>query len=672
MAQRQLARTYQSGVDTAVNWTTQATTTYDRNNPAQDPMTWGTAVEIGYLDRRFTATGNETTHLGLLATFVNKPDRTFYGAQVKVRPTYTGTANPFLECWTLLGTTWTLRRRVNVRAIARSGDTIVQDLTFDGLRAEDRPDAIWITLDTATDVSLTWLVCHLYGDCTSDPVTPDCPPGVDPEDCNVPECSADPTDFICTPIPLPPDLPPTDPFPFPPILIDIGMPTTYVLEDDGSYSHACPGPTGIRMTFGELPTGGSVVVTLVDAAGLVFAEGTQQTISAPGVMNWTISQGYGPLNPNIGSGSALGYLPPREVTDHVTFSFTRKAASPFTLLDILVYFWTYDLVYEELCYTDGPPVDGLPPADDPPDDAPEVPATFTLVFEQWFVYADTQARADAAQAAEANRQAQWANLAGATGEFLDYGLSRAVTHPGISSDAELFRAALAATGPYLDPIYDPGVCSSFNRTSLVLNFQNLADTHLITLRTFVVPVADLLRASIYSGRLVLPPATLNPFRNGAKILPYNPTPNVDTVICSPGTSPFDTQSGDLNQRLRILRNFTLTPQITKYGGTAVQDGAYHLVRGTTEDPSFDEIGIQPQPVPTNPFATTWTPPCVIPTNGRCYQWYRDGYAYLVTVRVYEPTVMPIGATVSIAAPNAFALIARQLLGAVTELDATWP
>lgn len=664
MAQRELARLVQAGAVQSVNWITQATETFDRDNPAENPENWGTEAEIAFLDRRFTAEGNEVTHLGLLATFLNKPDRSFYGAQVKIRPTYTGLANPFLEMWTLVGATWTLRRRVNIRAIARSGDTVIQELILDtGLRGADRPDAIWITLDTAVDVSLTWLVCHLYGDCVADPVTADCPPGTDPEDCGTPECSADPTDWVCAPIPIPPDLPPIDPFPFPPILINVLMPTTYTQDEDGQFMHDCPGPTGIRMYFGAIPGGGSVQVVLVDAAGLVFAEGVTQTISAPGTMEWTISAGYKPGDPNVGSGSAFGYLPPREVTDHVTFSFTRIAASPFTLLDILTYFWTYDLVYDELCYTDGPPVDGLPPAQDPPDDAGQT--DYQAVYERWIVYADTQDAADEARAAATIRQSRYLEVAGGV---LDYGLR--------PEDGARLRDALALTAPYLNEVvYDPGTCNSANYTNIPLDFQELVDGHVLTLRAFLVPVGALFNRRVtYKGNLI-PQTTLNPFATASKVLPYNPTPNVQNIVCSPGTDPNDTQSGDLNQRLRTeTAGVGASQQVIKYAGTAIQAGAYHLERVADVIGASDMLRIRPQPVPANPFAITWTPPCTSPLLGRCYQWWRGGYAMLLTIRIYEPVATPLGGTPHVDPENVNPTPSsgRLQLSSPDNLDATWP
>jgi hypothetical protein len=133
--------------------------------------------------------------------------------------------------------------------------------------------------------------------------------------------------------------------------------------------------------------------------------------------------------------------------------------------------------------------------------------------------------------------------------------------------------------------------------------------------------------------------------------------------------------GDFNQRLRVERTSDgVTPQQTKYAGAAIQPGAWHLQRDADAAGSDDIIRIHPQPVPTNPFAATWTPPCVSAVNGRCYQWFASGYAYLVTVRVYEPVATPIGNTVTISPPSANPTpsTGRLLLSSFNDLDATWP
>ncbi|HEX2551012.1 MAG TPA: hypothetical protein VHK64_05405, partial [Nocardioidaceae bacterium] len=221
----------------------------------------------------------------------------------------------------------------------------------------------------------------------------------------------------------------------------------------------------------------------------------------------------------------------------------------------------------------------------------------------------------------------------------------------------------------------PNTCSGLNKTSLPFDFQLLAEGHVIAFRTFVVPVASLLNSVAAVRGALVPADVLNPFRNGAKVLPLNPTPNVDTVTCPPGGFPGDTQMGDFNQRLRVERTSDgVTPQQTKYAGAAIQPGAWHLQRDADAAGATDVLSIHPQPVPTNPFAATWDPPCVPAVVGRCYQWFAPGYAYLVTIRVYEPVATPIGNTVTIDPPSANPTPSdgRLLLESFDSLDATWP
>ena len=357
LARQSFHTTYVTGVNSAPaltdNWTTEETTTYDAMDPADSPAPWGGTV--ANLDRDFTLTGSTHAALGLLATFVNKPEAaggvsgSLAGAIVKVIPTFAAGSACALELWTLQGSTWTKRRRVPLGTLVRSGDTIIIDLTGPVL-GTSAVDAYWITLapDIGTE-TLTWVSCHLYGICPNDPVTPDCPPGTPPEDCGAPECGVDFEDWVCLDPPEEPDPPAVTgtPFAFPPVLVKIPNPT-YTHVSLG-YFHNCPRPTEIRMYFGELPRGGSVKVTVANANGVEFAEGVEQTISAPGTMTWTVAVGFHPTN-----APATNALPPAAESPTTDFLFTRQLeASAFAaagnLLDILTYFWTYDIGYIEVC-----------------------------------------------------------------------------------------------------------------------------------------------------------------------------------------------------------------------------------------------------------------------------------------------------------------------------------
>lgn len=355
IARQSFRTTYVAGVSSAPtlqdNWTVQETTTYVPATPANGAAAWGGTVAD--LDRELTATGSTHAALGALLTFITKPEAnslgqrgSFGGVVIKVIPTFAAGSACAIEVWSLKGAAWTKRRRVPLGRLVRSGDTIVLDLTGPVLDTLD-VDAYWITLalDIGTE-TLTWVACHVYGICPNDPVTPDCPPGTPPADCDAPECGVDVTDWTCQSPPEETD--PPDPFVFPPILVKIPNPTSYTHISLG-YFHNCPRPTEIRMFFGELPSGGSVKVTVANANGVTFAEGVEQTIAAPGTMTWTVATGFHAQN-----APATQALPPAAEAATTDFLFTRQlSASAFAvagnLLDILLYFWTYDIAFIEVC-----------------------------------------------------------------------------------------------------------------------------------------------------------------------------------------------------------------------------------------------------------------------------------------------------------------------------------
>ena len=359
------------------NWTTQETTAYNSALPADSPGAWGGTLTD--LDRPFTATGSGHTALGALLTWVYKPDR-IAGVQIKVTPTFLTTESPVLELWTLRIATWTKRSRVALTALVRSGESLVLDLTSPVLDADD-VDAIWVTLVPTATETLTWTILHCYGVCNTDPVTPACPPNALPSDCDNVTCDVDPTAWECLdfpedtggcpedcggdegdPDPLPIPTPTPDPLLLPPIIVPIAMPR-YPFKSGGKYLYNCPAPTGIFMKFGTLPGGGSVTVTVLNAHGLRFAsaglaafsggpEVTSQTIAAAGDMEWRVTNNSG--YDAHGNGVVLNYLLPSQDIPELTFLFTRQLAGSAwhvagNLLDILMYFWTYEIAFAEPC-----------------------------------------------------------------------------------------------------------------------------------------------------------------------------------------------------------------------------------------------------------------------------------------------------------------------------------
>jgi len=711
VARRQLLReSAGAGGGLAENWTVESTSTYNEALPADSPGLWGEAADLAALDRTFVSTGLGVAFIGMLLTFVNKPDRSFTGAQIKVSVTYSPSEEPHLELWTKLGATWTRRRRISLTSNVRSGDTLVIALDLDNeLFAADSaiPDAVWITIDTAAGPTLTWIACHLFGDCALNPVPPDCPPGTPAALCEPLDCTVDPTNWLCVDIPDPDCVPtpfddclggdpgdndadpPTDPIVFPPIIVEVPMATTYS-STAGVYSHVCPGPAALRMYFGDLPGGGSVVVTHVPSGGVAFAEGLQQTITAPGVLDWTVIGGFGAGDPAIGAGRAGGYIPPVEVVATQSFAFVRQlAASELetfgNLLDILTYWWTTVVLYEEFCLIPsvipsagpaGGPVGGAPPvgpAVDPYDETPTVlppalpagpqdddttapAAGYQRVFDRWFIYVDTAANLKLAKAAEHRRR----NPGGVAlsppyplmGQTLD--------------DAVLLRAAFANMSQYInESVYDPEQSSDsvFNKKAFLLQFNGLAETHVTAIRAFAVPVER-----------VFSLADSNPWGTSFKALPYNSTLDSQSIPCpSEAVIGHAHYTADASQHgMRINSDFNIVQQNTKYGGTAIQPGAYHLVRGVEEDPGFDALLLYLYPVPGNPLAMNWDNAAFF---GRCWQPLKAGFAYLITCRVYEPIAFPVGGVVTMentTGANPGLSSAPYAAGHATELDGRWP
>jgi len=356
----------------AANWTIQQTTTYVEMTPAVGPGAWGGTLTD--LDRVLTATGSGTTALGALITWVVKPD-SIAGVVLKIQPTYLSTELPFLEVWTLDGIVWTKRNRIALSSRVRSGETLIVDLTSPVLDAAV-VDAMWITLVPSGTETLTWLILHTYGICNADPITPPCPPGTPPSKCDNVTCDVDPTDWVCLPFPddtggcpddcpdgAPGPTPPTDPLLLPPIIVPIAMPDTY-LSFLGSVHkvlfHDCPAPQNITMSFGELPSGGSVTVTVQPGLSIQFSATnggpavTSQTIAVAGDMEWWVVAGTGYNAYPAAAIPVPNYLPPREITPTISFLFTRQLAGTVwevagNLLDILMYFWTTAIKYPEIC-----------------------------------------------------------------------------------------------------------------------------------------------------------------------------------------------------------------------------------------------------------------------------------------------------------------------------------
>jgi len=160
------------GTDTVINYTIEATETYDEDLPGDSPSSWGTDEDIAATGLPFSTPLDlvtESVHLGCLITFQRRPEY-FWGAKVKLRPFYGVGEQPLLEMWTRDTDSgeWTLRRRIdlsNAFVGVPSGLTKMFDLSL----ALERTgvDMVWITHNPTNSATLSprFLAIHLFGRC---------------------------------------------------------------------------------------------------------------------------------------------------------------------------------------------------------------------------------------------------------------------------------------------------------------------------------------------------------------------------------------------------------------------------------------------------------------------------------------------------------------------------
>lgn len=370
------------GQGTVRNWTLQKTTTFVVGSPADSPIAWPGTVDD--MEQDFRATTGSQTALGALITFTpNIPDG-FGGVIVKVATTYGLLDTPRIELWshTVAGG-WVLKRSVlitNLDIGARSTEAKIYDLTIGQQLAG--VDKMWVTIKPTSTESNLFYAIHPYGSCDADPVLPSCtsfqggclPEAdcLDPDswetdpDCSPPEPSTDDGSDPNGPFPDP--LPPTT-IDFPPFELDIAGPpaSRYAFRTAPPFAgrgwvlvNNCVGSlenteVGFDMIFGDIPTGGSVLVEYVPTSTLAFSQTSDptdpavysQTISAAGTMIWRIKSGTGFYTP-LGQGAttdpagvAAGLFFPPSIQASYRFRFTPKGTlSLLNLLDILAFFWT--------------------------------------------------------------------------------------------------------------------------------------------------------------------------------------------------------------------------------------------------------------------------------------------------------------------------------------------
>ncbi len=349
----------------APNWSTEATESYadpNTTDPTTVAVSWGTDPELNAMDQDLTQTTGAKTHLGALLTFTVTPPDTFGGALVKLRPTYAVTEFPLLEMWTFDGSTWTLRRRVQITNVSFLGTRSGEAKVFDLILSQQLTGVtkVWITMSpsnpTGTQAN-AFLAIHLYGSCNEDVVIPDgnhkLPnPGYPHAGSGVPECKdMDPTLYSCSD---PPGSGSPTTFPFPPFTLPLNT-KDFVKANFSRKLYTCPQSKAFAFYFGNIPSGGSIRVTahVVNYPGLQFnnavgAAGSQvttQTISADGVQIWWVQPGTGfgwPLQ-----GRPNDYLPGDAL---IEFTFEPLGdMTIFNLLDVFLWFFTVLPVESEVC-----------------------------------------------------------------------------------------------------------------------------------------------------------------------------------------------------------------------------------------------------------------------------------------------------------------------------------
>lgn len=204
-------RIRQSGV-----YTLQATETYDANNPADSPVSWGSAADVEAMNQEMTATTNGVTHLGALITFTPLLPDVYNGVYVKVRPTYNSPEAPAIEMWThnSVSGVWTKKRRVSIsNLLVGVRSTEFKIFTLFQSSGDDNIDQVWITMAPSNPQgtqALEFFAIWPYGTCTENLTTPN------------------PTDGDLPPIP---DVP--------------GAPSCFeLMRTLGLDPHLCNGPTG--------------------------------------------------------------------------------------------------------------------------------------------------------------------------------------------------------------------------------------------------------------------------------------------------------------------------------------------------------------------------------------------------------------------------------------------
>lgn len=562
-------------------WTLEATETYDENNPADSPVSWGSTADVEAMNQAMSATTGGVTHLGALLTFDPDLPDIFNGVYVKVRPTYTAPEAPAIEMWTHNAVTgdWTKKRRVvmsNLLVGVRSGEFKVFSL-FQSF-GDDNIDQVWITMAPSSPLGtqeLEFFVIWPYGTCNETLVIPDdCLPE---EECDLPPLPDLPGVPSCRDIARLLGIDPSICDQTPPLTCD-EIAALFGL-DPNEVCHGDIGCIAIARSLGldpELLCGGGV--TCEDIAGALGLDPT--IVCVDGRIDCTQVA------------FALG-LDPQEMC---------QADPPFPPTD------PANPLGVEPCTGGGVYIDPetLEPAADPDCDAPsEIQSpTWNKVYENWFVYTDKPSAA-------ANVRAQ------KLPSYIEKELR------DIPNERTFYRAMQTARNYLIAEAFNVCANAPDNTRDINFYFHGLVEGMVITV------TVETFKTTTFLTRTV--PRWLRDLRNG-NFPPDNVAGFKNVPLCG---------GGGIDPQLVFGRNFTLTPQIDKYSGDAIEPESFHILRGVTEDPSFDFLQLRPLRfglAAGNPLSAPDGSCIPSPYTGPRGQAFNEGFSFLVRFTVYTPVV----------------------------------
>lgn len=570
-------------------YTLEATETYDENNPATGPVSWGTDAEIESQNQAMTATTGDKSHLGALITFTPDLPDLFNGAYVKIRPVYAGNETPAIELWThnSVSGAWEKNRRVSISNLlvgVRSTEAKVFRLILDsgGL---DNIDQVWITMAPSSPLGSqanAFLAIWMYGTCNERVFTPDCPPDVPPEDCVENNDTEDDTNETlpcdCAQIARTLGVNPAD-------LCAEGFDLAAFLDTLGIPLDEICGPPG---------TGISDCETFARSLGL------DPNIVCRDLTCSEVAAALG-LDPNDICTGPLGPTGPFDCEAAARFlgldpEATCRRDPPFPNEQ-----FPTDPCDQEGVYVDP---ETLEPAPDPQCNAPAVidSPDWHKVYENLFFYADSQSNVARVRAQQLTKS-----------QFLRLRL--------LPPELQFYQNLQDITNYLQSDAFNP--CANFNTRAMTFFFHGLQEGMVLTVTVNTFPVEDFIARTV--------PRYLRQLKRG-EFPPENLAAFQSVPLCS---------GGGTQPQLVFGRDFSVVPQIDKYTGDPIEPGTYHILRGASEGPQYDFLEIRPLRrglAPSNPLAAVDSfPTCSpVPYVPPCCQVLAPGFAFMIRFALYLP------------------------------------